>query len=346
MVIIVGAGVAGLACARELHRRNVPTVTLERGRRVGGRCASGRVDDQAVDHGTPFLHAISREFGLVLNDLDPAGKLPGWPLRIRGERLAVTPDSYRPGRRRMARRDGVGALPQFLARELDVRFGHEVTALEEAGACVHARLADGTALAAPIVVVAATLPESLALAKPLVHEWPGAGAPLAAIARMRTIPCLTVVAGYPRRGESLEFDIWHPIEATTIHAIVNDSDKREAPRECVLVIHARAQYSASHLEDAEEEWSGELLWEAAELLGHWAKSPLWQQTHRWPCARLRQGDGLGAPVSFESRRGASVAVCGEGFALDGGLEGAYFSGLALGEQIATLPRVRRAVADA
>jgi predicted NAD/FAD-dependent oxidoreductase len=185
----------------------------------------------------------------------------------------------------------------------------------------------------------------VALAAPIVRDWPNAGEKLAAMSRMRTIPCLTLIAGYARR-DGLEFDVWHPIEATMIHAIVHESAKRSTLRGTVLVIHARATFSADHLDDPDDEWRTELLWEASELLGPWVERPLWQQTHRWRCARLRAGDSVGGPLSFESPRGGSLAVCGEGFALDGGLEGAYFSGLALGEQIGTLPRVRKHLASA
>ncbi|MBI5711199.1 MAG: FAD-dependent oxidoreductase, partial [Candidatus Eisenbacteria bacterium] len=82
-VLVVGAGVAGLACARELARRGVPAVVLERARGVGGRCATRRVNGQPVDFGLPFLPARSGEFAEALNELDAGGKIPGWPVRVR-----------------------------------------------------------------------------------------------------------------------------------------------------------------------------------------------------------------------------------------------------------------------
>jgi len=58
MVIVIGAGVAGLACARELARRGVPVRVLERARGVGGRCATRHVDGQPIDEAMPgaFRH--------------------------------------------------------------------------------------------------------------------------------------------------------------------------------------------------------------------------------------------------------------------------------------------------
>ncbi|MFI5370798.1 MAG: hypothetical protein ACHQ52_04500, partial [Candidatus Eisenbacteria bacterium] len=66
-------------------------------------------------------------------------------------------------------------------------------------------------------------------------------------------------------------------------------------------------------------------------------------THRWHCARVRRGHSLGDLVTFESPDGACLSLCGDAFAAAEGLEGAYLSGVALAEQIATLPRVREAL---
>ena len=50
-VVIVGAGLAGLACARELGRRGVECVVLEGADAVGGRVRTDRVDGFQIDRG-------------------------------------------------------------------------------------------------------------------------------------------------------------------------------------------------------------------------------------------------------------------------------------------------------
>ncbi len=345
-VIVIGAGVSGLACARELGRRGTRCVVLERARGVGGRCATRRVEGQPVDHGVPFLHARSGEFGEALNALDPAGKVRGWPVRVREPRLACTPDSLAPGRRRMARREGVSAFPKALAREVDVRLLAEVVALEEDGDHVVARLRDGETLAARFVVAAAALPETLHLVAPLVRDWPDAAARLAALRDIAPIPTLTVLAGYGEAAPALPFDLWNPLEATMVQSISHDSAKRAAPRERVLVIHGRPRWSSEWLArgagigPGRAAWMTELLWETGELLGPWAATPRWAQPHAWRAARIRRRDVRQEPEVFESRRGGRVALVGDAFGGAPGLEGAYLSGIAMGEQIATLPRAR------
>ena len=340
-VIVVGAGVAGLACARELSRRGVPVRVLERARGVGGRCATRRVaGDQPVDHGVPFLHAASGEFRQAFDELDPAGKIPGWPRRVRQPKLACQPGAFNPGRRRQARREGLSAFPKHLARGLEVELNRTVRALRDGEGEVAVEFESGEHLAARFVVLACAVDQSLALAAPCVADWSGARGALEAMRAIRPIRTLTVIAGYGLDVPEPPFDIWYPIETTMLHTISHDSAKRTAPSSRVLVLQARPRYSEEYLERPAEEWRDELVWEAGELLGAWAARPAWTQTHRWRSARVRPAELLGESPVFESPRGGRVVVIGDAFARDPGLEGAYMSGISVGEQVATLPSVR------
>ena len=61
-VLVVGAGIAGLACARELVDAGVPARVLERGPGGGGRLASKRLDGRYVDIGAAYLTADDPAF--------------------------------------------------------------------------------------------------------------------------------------------------------------------------------------------------------------------------------------------------------------------------------------------
>ena len=54
-VIVVGAGVAGLVCAIELHRAGRSVLVIEAANQVGGRVRSSCVDDMVIDHGFQVL---------------------------------------------------------------------------------------------------------------------------------------------------------------------------------------------------------------------------------------------------------------------------------------------------
>ena len=55
-VVVVGAGISGVMAARECRRAGVPVVLIDKGRRLGGRMATRRLDtNELIDHGCQFL---------------------------------------------------------------------------------------------------------------------------------------------------------------------------------------------------------------------------------------------------------------------------------------------------
>lgn len=78
-VVIVGAGIAGLVCARRLHQAGVPVLVLEAGDRAGGRVRTDEIDGFKIDHGfqvffESYPHA---KYELNLRKLDLRAYEPG-----------------------------------------------------------------------------------------------------------------------------------------------------------------------------------------------------------------------------------------------------------------------------
>ncbi|HRC59124.1 MAG TPA: FAD-dependent oxidoreductase, partial [Kofleriaceae bacterium] len=70
-VVVVGAGLSGLVCARALAAGGASVVVLEARERVGGRLLSGKVAGSVVDLGGQWLSsgqdrllALTQELGL------------------------------------------------------------------------------------------------------------------------------------------------------------------------------------------------------------------------------------------------------------------------------------------
>ena len=142
-VAVVGAGLAGLAAARELRGDGHEVVVLEKSRGLGGRLASRRAAGTVLDHGSPVLAAP-----------------PGTALRAPGRRAPDADD-------RVDLDDGIafatGAtrLPKLMAGGLDVRLGVRLAALRDAGGAFELGDEQGnTHGAVDAVVVTAPAPQA------------------------------------------------------------------------------------------------------------------------------------------------------------------------------------------
>ena len=70
---VIGAGVAGLACARVLRRAGCYVEMFEQDRIIGGRMATTRLGLTPFDHGAQYITARSPAFKTYLDELVAAG---------------------------------------------------------------------------------------------------------------------------------------------------------------------------------------------------------------------------------------------------------------------------------
>ena len=89
-VVVVGAGLAGVACGVELAAAGVDVRVVERARTVGGRMASKRIDGRPVDLGAAYFTVRDPEFAQVVARWRTAGLARPWTSELavlgRGER--------------------------------------------------------------------------------------------------------------------------------------------------------------------------------------------------------------------------------------------------------------------
>ena len=95
-VVIVGAGLAGLACAQMLDGRGYEVVVLDRADRVGGRVATDKVNGFTIDRGFQLLNPA---YPALPNVVDlKALKLRALPAGVRIARTSTTTELLDPRR--------------------------------------------------------------------------------------------------------------------------------------------------------------------------------------------------------------------------------------------------------
>jgi renalase len=326
-VIIIGAGVAGLACGQVAAAAGKKVRVLERSRGVGGRCATRRIDGQSVDHGLVFLHGQSPEFLAALREV-PGPWREGWPTAIQGSGTPCQPVAFAPGSYRLAHARGNSAPAKHWASELDVELETRAVGLElrEDGIAVLATQQDRPiTFVGRDVVLAMAGPQGLAL---LASQGLPARVETARalLSMMPSVPCATVIALYPADVPRPAWDVWYPENSSALLLLAHDSAKRESPAQLALVLQARPAWSSACLSHCPDSWAPRLLEEAAKLLGPWAARPTTWQGHMWRHARTSTACELAAPLVADLGGARRLGIAGELFNPGGGVQAAWQSG--------------------
>lgn len=113
--LIVGAGIAGITAALELQRSGRGKwLMIDKGRSVGGRLATRRIDQYKFDHGAQFFTVRSSEFREVINRLSDLGLVREWCYGFQDGEGHISQD----GHPRYVAKNGMNQLAKHFAAEL------------------------------------------------------------------------------------------------------------------------------------------------------------------------------------------------------------------------------------
>lgn len=109
-VLVIGAGLAGLIAARDLGRSGHRVLVVDKGRSVGGRLATRRIDDAVLDHGAQFFTTRSSELADEIQPWLADGLVQEWC-----QGFGPEPDGYP----RYCVRSGMNQLAKRIASDFD-----------------------------------------------------------------------------------------------------------------------------------------------------------------------------------------------------------------------------------
>ena len=311
-IVIVGAGLAGLVAARELHAAGAVVTVLDKGRSPGGRLATRRVGGATLDHGAQFFTVRSPAFATTVDDWRRRGLVHVWNHGF--ERPGDDPTAG-DGHPRYVASGGMNSLAKDLAVGLDVRCSTMVFAVRrDAGSGdVSVVIDDGTSLEADAVIVTAPLPQAFAL---MIDGGIELDETLFRTDYDRTIGLLVRLDRAPRLPASGGVQ-----DANEVFGFVGDNASKGISAEPAVTFHATATWSETHWNDDNESVIEQLTAAAAPWLGD--ATILEHSLKKWRLATPRSI----WPDPCWTTAGGKVIMAGDAFA-GPKVEGAHNSGLA------------------
>ncbi len=321
-VAVIGAGLAGLVCARTLADHNVAVTVFEKSRGFGGRCATRRDGVWSFDHGAQYFTVRDQRLRSLVQSWQEQGVIGVWP-----GVLAVREDGrWLPAKtavRRWVGVPGMSALGAHLATDLDVQLGTPVTAVQREGRQWRLLSETGSDLGAFDVVLACVpAPQAEALLAPVA---PLLAARTTAATMHATMATMVVLAERP----DFAFDGAFLNDDPILSWISRNTSKPGRPADESWVLHATRAWSAAHL-DSDTDAIAEAMTAAFQSVIGSAAAPVHRVAHRWRFA-------LPEPVASDAALYDGALGLGAGGDWCGGprVEGALLSGLALAGRVLT-----------
>ena len=301
---IIGAGMAGLACATALTRHGHGCVLFDKGRGPGGRMSTRRLPtslgEASFDHGAQYLTARDPAFVAQVERWAGTGAETGrvarWPA-AGADAWVGTPSMSAPVR--------------AMADAAEVRWNTRIDAITPADGAwhLHGEGLDAERFDAAIVAVPAEqVPALIAAHDPVVDEQAQA---------TRSDPCWTVMAAFEARVP-VEQD--RLTDLGIIASAVRNSAKPGRTGPEAWVLQASAGWSRDHLEDDAGTVERTILAAFASAVPTALPATIATSTHRWRYAKSGTL-GRGAIWNADTRLG----VCGD-WLLGPRIEAAWLSG--------------------
>ncbi len=327
-VAVIGAGISGLFAARTLTDHGLSVTVFDKGRSVGGRMSTRRVDGQACfDHGTQYFTARDPRFQRYLESWRRQGIVSRWPegtsdpshkvVVFKNGEMSEKADTND----RFVGTPSMTAVCKHLATGLNVHLQTRVGQIESAEKAK--RLFDETGKRMgdfDRVIVSAPAPQ----AAELLVNFPTIAHP---ISKIQMQPCWAVMVSFERPLTNAWVGAF--VHDSIVTWVARNSTKPHRPQNAEhIVLHAGYEWTTANWERDPDEVIRELLaafWRAS---GIPPQAPNHQQAHRWKFA---------IPTDTPSQRcffdaDSGIAACGD-WAGGPRIEGAFLSGMAAAGRI-------------
>ncbi|MFZ4816805.1 MAG: NAD(P)/FAD-dependent oxidoreductase [Phototrophicaceae bacterium] len=323
-ILVVGAGMAGISAARTLQQAGHQVTVLDKGRGVGGRMATRRVNAAVFDHGAQFFTVRDPRFAALVEGLQANGDAHLWANgfpNAQGEQSAEGHPRYRGTQ-------GMNSIPKALAVGLTVHTSTQVSQINSHDGrwqIIVNGVPDGTPqhFEADALVMTPPAEQTLTLMRSGNVTLPADA--LLALEAIQFHPCFAVMVTLDRPSA-----IAAPggvfVNGEPISWIADNQQKGISAVPCVT-IHASPTFTRAHYDTPQDEVARLLIEAAHDYLGDAVVTD--QAVHRW---RYSQPSVLHPEATLLVTAPAPVAFAGDAFN-SARVEGAALSGIAAAEAL-------------
>lgn len=294
---------AGLSTARILTQNGHEVTLLDKGRGVGGRMATRKIELAKADHGAQYFSVKSPEFRLFIDELIAQNIISEWQVRQR-ENV------------RYIGRTGMNTIPKHMAASLNIRLNEKAVRLHSQSV----ETESGNQYLFDALISTMPIPQATELFQR--SETVLSDKDQHVLASIEYDPCIAVLAMLKTptaiEGGGLLLEN-QPV------AWIADNFQKGISSVPSVTLHASASYSQAHLEDDLQTVGNDLLASVSDWIV--PESIEQVQVHRWRYSLARQRYSH----SFYKLEHAPVYLAGDAFGL-GNVEGAFLSGLEVGKQ--------------
>jgi hypothetical protein len=306
--LVIGAGMAGLACAATLARGGASVTVLDKGRGPGGRMAARRVEiggeQVSFDHGAQYFTARDAGFREVVASWEAVGVAARWPAA--GEEAWVGVP-------------GMNAPIRAMSVGLDVHWNVRAEGITREGGRWQVDTGEAIFNAACVLVAVPAEQAAVLLAKVAPDLAKLAGA-------VQSAPCWAVMAAF-QQALPITLDCYRNETGPVSWAARNSAKPGRGGGEA-WVIHASPARSRQLIDRPKNEVAAILLADFLSATGCAPATPLHCDAHRWLYALPQALPGEGA--RFDAALGLGIA--GD-WLHSPRVEGAWLSGTALAQTV-------------
>ena len=264
-LLIIGAGIAGLAAGQMAQQAGQKIMLIDKGRRVGGRVSTRRSDGFVFNHGAQFATSRSSDFGDILRAASTAGMAANW--QIEDTKMVVI------GKPMMR------AIPLFLANNLPIQQNRRIASIVRKTDYIQCVDTDDIPITAKKVICTAPAPQTMAL---LADDFPD----LAATASQAAyVPCLTVMLGLADDEHLPKMPVKAP-KHDIGWAVCESARPTATQHRPALTVQADAAWSAAHIDDSPDSIIKQLVEKYQLATGCQIGTVLHAHEHRWLYAKV------------------------------------------------------------